>query len=52
MHCHKNKITELEVRRDTLTAPMEGLQATFLDRIGLNDLKVIPNLQQIYLITS
>jgi len=33
-------LPELEVRRDTLTAPMEGLQATFLDRIGLNDLKL------------
>ena len=33
-------ILELEDRRDTLTAPMEGLQATFLDRIGLSDLKV------------
>ena len=38
---------ELDVRRDTLTAPMEGLQATFLDRIGLNDLKVNTFLQQI-----
>ena len=44
--------SELDVRRDTLTAPMEGLQATFLDRIGLNDLKVIPNLQQKYQIES
>ena len=32
--------SDLEVIRDTLTAPMEGLESTFLDRIGLNDLTV------------
>ena len=33
-------VSDAEVQRDTLTAPMEGSEATFLDRIGINDLKV------------